>query len=97
MTVRKLFNFWFGKKREGFYLFLAIVTIALYLTGTGFAYYGYPDTARVLQAAAFAGAVLAALLFLIHWNLFASHQFSTCSGIWDTCRKNRSNTSIPSA
>ena len=75
MTVRKLFNFWFGKKREGFYLFLAIAMAALYLTGTGFAHYGYPDTARVLQAAAFAGVVLAALLFLIHWNLFASHQF----------------------
>lgn len=75
MTIRKLLNYWFGRKRDSFYLFWAFVFAALYLSGIGVNAYGSPSLARILKAAGFAGFVLIILLLFVHINLYASHEF----------------------
>lgn len=79
MTIRKFLNYWFGKKREGFYFFLAVVLAGCYLTALaieGYQLTSYKETLPgYLKAASFGGTILLALLVLVHLNLYACHEF----------------------
>ncbi len=75
MTIRRLLNYWFGKKRSGFYLFWGF--------GFGFMYFlgillqsSVPQAlCRALEWAGLAGFLLNVPAFFIHMNLHACHWF----------------------
>ena len=75
MTIRKLLNYWFGKKRDGFYLFLAFLLAAAYAAGVWVGNYGYVSWSAIIKYASFAGFLLLTVAVLIHLNLYASHEF----------------------
>ena len=75
MTIRKLLNYWFVKKREGFYLFCAFLLGGMYAAGLLMETYASHSLAAFLQSAAFIGFLFLAILVLIHLNLHASHEF----------------------
>lgn len=75
MTIRKLLNYWFLKKREGFYLFCAFLLGGMYAAGLLMEMYASHSLAAFLQSAAFIGFLFLAILVLIHLNLHASHEF----------------------
>ncbi len=75
MTIRKLLNYWFMKRRDGCYLFLAVLLAGAHIAGILAESYGHTDQAALLKSVAFAGFLLLAVLVLIHLNLHASHEF----------------------
>lgn len=75
MTIRKILNYWFMKKRDGFYLFLALLLAAAYVASIFIEHYGYDSQASILKSASFVGFLFLAVIVLIHLNLHASHEF----------------------
>lgn len=75
MTIRKILNYWFMKKRDGFYLFLAFLLSAAYVAGILIENYGYDSLSAILKSASFMGFLFLAVIVLIHLNLHASHEF----------------------
>lgn len=79
MTIRKFLNYWFGKKREGFYLFLALLLAGCYLAALAMEEYQLTSHTGILpgrlKAVSFAGTLLLALLVLAHSNIHARHEF----------------------
>lgn len=75
MTIRKLLNYWFMKKRDGFYLFLTLLLAAAYVAGILTENYGYDSWAAILKSASFIGFLFLAVIILIHSNLHAIHEF----------------------
>lgn len=75
MTIRKILNYWFMKKRDGFYLFLALLLTAAYVAGILTENCGYDSWAAILKSASFAGFLFLVAIALIHFNLHASHEF----------------------
>lgn len=79
MTIRKFLNYWFGKKREGFYFFLALLLAGCYLAALAMEEYQLTSQAGILpgrlKTVSFAGTLLLALLVLAHSNIHARHEF----------------------
>lgn len=79
MTIRKFLNYWFGKTREGFYFFLALLLVLCYLSALVIEEYQLTSRAGILpgqlKAVSFAGTLLLSLLVLAHSNLHACHEF----------------------
>ena len=79
MTARKLLNFWFGKRRDGVYIFLAVIMAAAYLAGYSLA--DYPDYPELvlwssrLKTISTIGSLVLVLLWMIHANLHGLHHF----------------------
>lgn len=63
------------KKRDGFYLFLALLLAAAYVAGILTEHYGYDSQSAALKSASFTGFLFLAVIVLIHLNLHASHEF----------------------
>lgn len=75
MTTRKLLNFWYGKNRSGFYVFLGIAAACTNLTGIAL---DSPETqalSRTLQRAGYFSFLVIVPACFIHWNLHAVHWF----------------------
>jgi len=79
MTVRKLLNYWFGKKREGFYFFLAFLLAVCYLAALAIEQYQLTphgwNLPMLLRTISFTGTLLLSLLVLAHLNIHACHEF----------------------
>lgn len=73
MTIRKLLNWWYGKKRSGFYVFLGLCSAGIYFAGT---ISSTPASlALALKRIGFLSFPAIALAFFIHMNLNAAHWF----------------------
>lgn len=75
MTIRKLLNYWFSKKRDSFYLFFVILFMGIYAAGYGMSLYDLPSMAWKWKTAGFLGFLLTVTFLFIHMNLHASHEF----------------------
>lgn len=75
MIIRKLLNYWFSKKRDNFYLFLAVLFIGLYGAGICVKLYDLDSLSQILKASGFAGFLFVMVLVLVHMNLHANHEF----------------------
>lgn len=74
MTIRKLLNYWFQKKRSGFYVFLSFCCGFVYFAGV-LLRSRYPDFSPLLKQAGFVAFTGVILAFFIHLNLHSSHWF----------------------
>ena len=74
MIIRRLLNWWFGKKRIGFYLSSAGITASAHLAGVMVRSENGP-LAVSLERAGFLGFLLTSAVFFIHLNLHACHWF----------------------
>lgn len=74
MTIRKLLNYWFKKKRTGFYLWMGMGTAVLYFAGFVLRS-ASPGLSIVLHRLGFAGFLMVVTAFFIHLNLHAVHWF----------------------
>lgn len=75
MTIRKLLNFWFGKNRSGFYVFLGIAAACAYLAGIALERSENQALAQTLKQAGYFSFLAIAPAYFIHWNLHAAHWF----------------------
>lgn len=75
MTIRRLLNYWFGKKRSGFYVFLGFVSATVYFTGLMLQSSESPALSALLKQAGFLSFPGIILAFFIHLNLHAGHWF----------------------
>lgn len=75
MVTRKLFNYWISKQRSGFYTFIAAALVLCYFAGAVLIQYELPDQGMTVKRIAFIGALILAVVVLIHMNLNAYYQF----------------------
>lgn len=75
MTIRKLLNYWFGKKRSGFYIFWGFLFGAGYLGGILLCSSVSQPLSRTLKWGGFIGFLINAMAFFVHMNLHACHWF----------------------
>lgn len=71
---RKLLNWWISKKREGFYILLALLFSALYMAGF-LMESSRPSCSAMLKQVGFTGFLLTAALALLHIHLHGNYQF----------------------
>lgn len=75
MTIRKLLNYWFGKKRSGLYACLGLAAAASYLAGNMLPASKAGALPPVLKRIGFLSFLGVILAFFIHLNLHAVHRF----------------------
>lgn len=73
MTIRKLLNYWLGKKRSGFYLSLGTLSAAAYAAGN--IIQSPKSLSLMLKPAGFLSFLVTVLAFFIHLNLHAAYWF----------------------
>ena len=74
MTIRMLLNYWIGKKRSGFYVFLGFCASSVYLAGF-LIQSQQPRLSLVFKRSGFLALMVIILLIFIHRNLHALHWF----------------------
>ncbi len=74
MTIQKLFNYWIGKRRSGFYIFLEFMFAGMYFIGVMIDSNSFALSVMIKQTG-FLGFLFGAILFLIHLNLYANRRF----------------------
>lgn len=75
MTIQRLFNYWIGKKRSGFYLFLESVFAGMYFVGAMIGSDSPSGFPVMMEQAGFFGFLAGIVAFLIHLNLYAGRGF----------------------
>lgn len=75
MTIRGLLNYWFGKKRSGFYIFWGLVFGACHFAGIMLRSSVSQTLSRTLEWGGMAGFLINVLVFFVHMNLHALHWF----------------------
>ncbi len=75
MTIRKFLNYWFKKKRTGFYLWAGLGTGSLYFAGFSLRSSLSPKLSALLRHLGFAGFLAVILLLFVHLNLHPAHWF----------------------
>ena len=73
MTIRKLLNYWLGKKRSGFYLSLGTLSAAAYAAGN--IIQSPKSLSLMMKPAGFLSFLVTILAFFIHLNLHAAYWF----------------------
>ena len=77
--LRKSMNYWFGKKRDGFYHSLGFIAAFIYLSGLAVTEYeitsSWEQLSSRLKAAGFLSMLVVIALILIHRNIHELHQF----------------------
>ena len=74
MTIRMLLNYWIGKKRSGFYVFLGFCASSVYLAGF-LIQSRQPRLSLVFKRSGFLALLVIIPLIFIHRNLHALHWF----------------------
>ena len=74
MTIQKLFNYWIGKRRSGFYIFLEFMFAFMYFICVMIDSNSFALSVMIKQTG-FLGFLFGAILFLIHLNLYANRRF----------------------
>lgn len=73
MIIRKLLNYWFRKKRSGFYVFFGLAAAGTYLVGASLP--ASRALSATLKQAGFGAFLAVSLAFFIQRNLWAAHWF----------------------
>ncbi len=75
MIIRKLLNYWFGKKRSGFYIWMGILSSGVYAAGILLRSSQSPGLSALLKHIGFFSFLIVVLTLFIHLNLHANHWF----------------------
>lgn len=75
MTIRRLLNYWFKKKRTGFYLWMGTGAAVLYFVGVMLDSSRSPGLTVLLRRLGFSGFVVVITAFFAHLNLHCVHWF----------------------